>query len=73
MTKRYHVAISVEIDRFADAKIAKDYLPMFLAAGAASTVAEVRRLCRHMRSGGYEAFPPCDSVDDKGHCQGHPA
>ncbi len=65
-----HVAISVDVDRFSDAKIRRQYLPFFRQLGA-KTPEDVRRLCNDERAKGHEVFPPCDKVKPNGACAGH--
>jgi len=69
-----HAAVSVDIDRFSDRKLEKDWLPLFEKNGAASTVAELREHCRQMRAKGFEVFPNavCDNHRPDGTCAGHP-
>jgi hypothetical protein len=68
-----HAAVSVDIDRFSDRKLEKDWLPLFEKNGAASTVAELREHCRQMRAKGFEVFPNavCDNHRPDGTCAGH--
>lgn len=77
--KTLHVALSVDIDRFSDAVIARDWLPLFAKNhvngdlvekhGLELTVADVRRVCADARARGLEVFPPCDNTDANGYCQ----
>lgn len=67
-----HLAISIDIDRFSDWEIQRRYLSSFVKAGQATTVDEVRVLCREARARGLHVFPPCDQVDERGFCVGHP-
>lgn len=70
--KTIHMVLAVDIDRFTDAKIRRDFLPMLAKLGAASVI-DVRRICREYRAKGYEAFPSCDHHDERGYCLGHDA
>ena len=73
MGKTMHMALSVDIDRFTDAHLRKHYGGALVYKGsAAETPKEIRFLCRLARSKGFEVFPPCDNVDEKGCCKGHP-
>lgn len=68
MSKSFHMAISVDIDRFDDATLRRNwcrYYPQF------RTPAKLRKMCEEARKQGLDAFPPCDNVDEKGHCKGH--
>jgi len=65
-----HMVLSVDVDRFSDAKIRRDFLGMFAQLGAV-TVADVRRICAEYRAKGYEAFPSCEHHDSRGYCLGH--
>ncbi len=70
-----HAAVSVDIDRFSDAKLEHDWLPMFRKSKMASTVAELREACRRARAEGFEVFPTaaCNGRHRKdGTCPGHP-
>jgi len=67
----FHTAISVDIDRFSDATLLAEYLPIFTRAGVASTLVELRAACAAARAKGLEVFPPCDHVLSTGMCAGH--
>lgn len=70
MKRRMCLALSVDIDRFSDAKIERDYLPMF--GEHARTAADVRRLCTLERAKGHDVFPPHDGdTKPDGMCAGH--
>lgn len=68
-----HMAVAVDIDRFSDRKIEREWLPLFKKNKAASTVAELREHCRQMRAQGFEVFPnaACDNHRADGTCAGH--
>lgn len=68
--RTFHMVLDAGIDRFPDAKIRRDFLPMFARLGA-FTVDDVRRLCREYRAKGYKVFPSCDHHDARGMCLGH--
>lgn len=70
MSTSFHVAISVDIDRFDDAKLKRDYLPFFEHKGC-KTVDDVRRLCIKARSRGQAVFAPCGKTLPDGSCAGH--
>ena len=36
------------------------------------TVTELRAAFREARAKGYEVLPPCDNIDERGMCKGHP-
>lgn len=64
------LALSVDIDRFTDRKIDREYLPMF--GEHASSAADVRRLCALERAKGHDVFPPHDgNTKPDGMCAGH--
>jgi hypothetical protein len=69
--KNIHLALSVEIDRFNDTKIERDYLVSFRSAFGCTTVAEVRERCAAARAEGLVVFPPCDNHAADGRCLGH--
>lgn len=64
----YHAAISVDIDRFDDARLRRDWLRQFRDV---TTVDDLRRACADMRARGFAVFPACDNVRADGHCLGH--
>lgn len=68
-----HVAVSVDIDRFTDAQLRRQWLPMFAASGV-STVAKLREACAQMRAQGYAVFPSpdCTNRGPDGGCRGCP-
>lgn len=66
----HHCAVSVDIDRFSDTKLSRDWLACFKPLGV-TTPADIRRLCGDARAKGLEVFPPCDHVDERGFCKGH--
>lgn len=41
-------------------------------SGKHPTPAHLRILCAQARAKGLEVFPPCDNVDERGRCLGHP-
>lgn len=67
----YHTAISVDVDRFPDARIESIYMPL-LHSAFCPDVRAVRRWCDRLRRLGYEVFPPCAHTDARGMCKGHP-
>lgn len=72
--RRYCMALSIDVDRFSNAKLRKDYCTPgcgILLDGKVPTVEELRIACAKGRAKGLEVFPPCDQVDDRGHCTGH--
>jgi hypothetical protein len=69
--RRICCVVSVDVDRFSDAKLRREWLPIFAQLGAVS-VADIRRLCAEYRAGGFEAFPSCENHDARGYCTGHP-
>lgn len=68
--RTFHMVLDAGIDRFSDAKIRRDFLPMLAKRGAV-TVEDVRRICREQRAAGFEVFPSCDNHDARGICLGH--
>lgn len=70
MSTSFHVAISVDIDRFSDAYMRKNYLDLFRRNGIA-TVEGIRQACANARAKGWDVFPPCDNVKADGSCAGH--
>lgn len=66
-----HVAMSVDIDRFDDRYIRRNFLSMFRDAFGSQTPRDVRQQCQLARLQGLEVFPPCDHVDARGRCKGH--
>lgn len=69
---RFHMALSVDVDRFSDTVIRKNYLPIALFDGKPLAHPELlRRECRKAREKGLAVFPPCDNTDERGYCQGH--
>lgn len=72
----YHVAVSVDIDRFSDAKLKRDHCPHMLIRDHTGmqrrpTPHEVRRKCQEARAAGFAVFPPCDNTNSDGSCAGH--
>lgn len=64
------VALSVDIDRYGDTVIERDYLAMFGAH--ANNAKDVRRLCALEREKGHTVFPPHDGhLKPTGGCAGH--
>lgn len=73
MSQMRHVALSVDIDRFSDSKLRKEFCSGWLTVnGRVPTVAELRAACLDARNRGLVVFPPCNNVDHLGYCQGHP-
>lgn len=66
----YHVAISVDIDRFSDRDLSK-WLRPFLKLGCV-TPDDIRRQCAAARAKGQVVFAPCDHHAKDGTCLGHP-
>lgn len=71
MSRRIHMAVSVDVDRFDDKYLARNVVPFLTHEGKPVTIGQLRVLCFDYRNRGFEAFPPCDNVDSKGHCLGH--
>lgn len=71
MGKTIHMALSVDIDRYSDRKLEREFLEMFSNSGVAHDVEGIRRACREARERGQVVFPPCDHVLPNGHCAGH--
>ncbi len=65
MRTRYHVAISVNIDKIPDELLIRDYADI----GSPNMI---RQMCVAARERGWEVFPPCDNVGANGRCLGHP-
>lgn len=66
-----HAALSVDIDRFSDAKIRHDYTPLFEHNDLPASVNQIRKACAEARAKGLKVFPPCDHTGPDGHCLGH--
>ena len=67
-----HVALSVDVDRFSDETIRREYLPMASRSdGAKVTLQEFRQLCQEARENGLAVFPPCERTGSDGRCLGH--
>jgi hypothetical protein len=66
----FHPAISVDVDRFPDQKLEREYGPIFAQLGATDAAA-IRMLCSEARAQGRDVFPPCDNTKPNGHCAGH--
>jgi hypothetical protein len=71
MGKSICIALSVNIDRFDDAYMAREFLDMFRQQKGFTTVAQIRAYCAQARAKGLEVFPPCDNADERGRCKGH--
>ena len=70
--RTFHVALSVDVDRFDDSTIEQAYLPCAtFDDGSPMTVEAFRELCAEMRAKGFEVFPPCDNTEPDGRCAGH--
>ena len=65
MSQRFRIAISVDIDRFDDKQLKRECCRLF------PTPEALRVKCAEAREAGLDVFPPCDNVDEKGHCKGH--
>lgn len=68
---KYHMAQAL-VDHCSDRFLKKNVLPGLLIDGRRPTLAEFRAACDEARVKGYEVLPPCDHVDEKGLCMGHP-
>jgi len=66
-----HVALSVDVDRFGDRELQK-WDGALRRDGVPVPWWQLRSLCAEYRAKGFEVFPPCDNVDERGVCQGHP-
>jgi len=72
MTKRFCIALSVDVDRQSDAYLRKHLTGVLTHNGHTVQVPdELRLLCFDYRNRGYEVFPPCDHTDALGQCLGH--
>ena len=40
--------------------------------GTKATMQDIRAAIVEAKSKGYTVLPPCDNIDDTGHCTGHP-
>ena len=69
MSKRFHLSMSVDADRFTDAYIRKHILPAIKPTFEHPEL--FRRACREAREEGLAVFPPCDHTDARGYCLGH--
>lgn len=68
----YCVATSVDVDRFSDAYLEMNVLPVLTHNGEPVTVEQLRVACFDHRNRGFKVFPPCGNVDEQGYCKGHP-
>jgi hypothetical protein len=71
LPRSFHMAQSVDADRFTDAYLRKHVLPSMTHEGKPVTVKQFRKACADARAKGLDVFPPCDNVDEKGNCRGH--
>lgn len=69
MGRLLHVSISVDIDRFSDRVLERDWLPML---DGIDTVEALRSACAEARSAGQVVFPnpDCTNVKPDGGCGG---
>jgi hypothetical protein len=67
-----HITISTRCMQFSDAQL-EFFLKLtpFRAIGLTS-VEELRARLQAAIDQGYDCIPPCDNIDERGHCQGHP-
>lgn len=68
---RFHFCQAM-VDHRSDRDLERNVLPGLLHDGRRPTVAEFRAACQEARAQGYEVLPPCDHVDERGFCKGHP-
>lgn len=68
----HHLALSVDVDRYSDATLAREFDRVLVRAGRHVPWTELRALCAEYRAKGYAVFPPCDRTGPKGDCLGHP-
>lgn len=67
---KFHMAQALVDHR--DVRYLERYvLPGLKIDGREPTLAEFRAACQEARAKGYEVLPPCDNVNEKGHCMGH--
>ncbi len=72
MSRMTHMALSVDVDRFSDAKLRREFcVPGVFLRGVTPTVEQLRLACYKARLDGLEVFPPCDNTDARGYCKGH--
>jgi Domain of unknown function (DUF4326) len=66
-----HVAISVDIDRFSDGELRRNWLPVF--GDQVDDVQGLRAACVEMRAKGFKVFPnpDCSTPRKDGTCPGH--
>jgi hypothetical protein len=69
VSKSFHMAMSVDADRFTDAYIRRNILPFVSHKFEHPEL--FRRACRAEREKGHEVFPPCNNTDARGYCAGH--
>lgn len=67
----FHMAVSVDVDRFGDRYIRRCWLPIFRDQLGCKTPKDVRQHCEMARRKGYEVFPPCDNYGPDGKCLWH--
>jgi hypothetical protein len=71
--KSFHVAMSVDVDRFDDAYLIEHFNGVLLRDDGSHVQVpdDLRKRCAEARASGLDVFPPCDHTDAKGHCLGH--
>lgn len=73
MTKftRFHMAMSVDVDRHTDAYLRKHAIHGLTVDGEQVTVGQLRIACHNARLEGLRVLPPCDNTEPDGSCAGH--
>jgi hypothetical protein len=72
VSRRVCLCLSVDVDRFSDSVLRKQYDGILIREnGTRVHWRDIRALCAEYRAKGFDAFPPCDNTDARGHCQGH--
>lgn len=75
MTTSFHVAVSVDIDRFSNRELERVWCSVMrnTATGKKTTPFELRDFCALARASGLSVFPhpDCDHRNADGSCAGH--
>lgn len=73
MKTRRCMGLSVDVDRFSDRDMVKNYTGVLKHPDGryVQVPQELRKLCAEYRAKGYESVPPCDNVNERGYCRGH--
>lgn len=70
----YCAAVSVDIDRFTDSVLKRQWVHAFkLKDGSRPTVEQLRAACAQLRADGFVVFPMCEHAGPDGSCMGVPS